>query len=289
MFEFSTTGRFITLHCFTTQLDAARPFAGVVRDAAGNLYGTTYAGGSFGLGAVFKVDPSRHETVLHSFAGGADGAILEGGAVVDAAGNIYGTTVEGGLVSKTCSAGCGTVFEIDASGTKTVLHTFAGPPDGALPEASLVRDAGGNLYGTTVFGGTSKACKSPCGTVFELSTGGQERVLFSFAGAPDAEHPAAGLVRDAAGNLYGTTVSGGNGCAHLGGGGCGTVFKLDPSGNETLLHVFDDAGPDGAFPVSPLTEDAAGNLYGTTPYGGVSQIACQYPISGCGTVFKLTP
>jgi uncharacterized repeat protein (TIGR03803 family) len=170
------------------------------------------------------------------------------------------------------------LYKVDPTGKETVLYSFAGGFDGAFPYAGLVRDVAGNLYGTTVYGGISRACPSGCGVVFKLDPTGKETVLHSFAGGADGGNPLAGLVRDTAGNLYGTTSYGGDlsGC---GGFGCGVVFKLDPTGTETVLYSF-TGGPDGGHPWAGLVLDAAGNLYGTTYYGGAS---------GQGVVFQLTP
>jgi uncharacterized repeat protein (TIGR03803 family) len=185
----------------------------LIRDAAGSLYGTTRAGGpSQSIGVVFKLSPAGIETVLHGFTGGGDGPYA--GLIEDAAGNLYGTT-------QTC--GAGQLFKLSPTGTYTVLHSFLGPPtDGSGPYGDLVRDAAGNLYGTTYFGGAFTF-----GAVFELSPTGTETVLYSFTGGADGFQPRAGLVQDAAGNLYGTTTRGGffsNAC----GTGCGVVFKLTP-------------------------------------------------------------
>ncbi len=155
------------------------------------------------------------------------------------------------------------------SGKESILHSFAGTPDGEDPRSILVRDSAGNLYGTTQYGGT----QGGFGTVFRLDTKGQLTLLHSFSGTPDGEDPYSGLLRDAGGNLYGTTLYGGTG------GGFGTVFKLNAKGKLTLLHSF--AGtPDGEDPQAGLLRDAAGNLYGTTQYGGTN--------GGFGTVFKLS-
>src|SRR5271157_94942 len=163
--------------------------------------------------------------------------------------------------------------------TYSVLYTFTGSPDGAGPDAGLVRDAQGNLYGTTGDGGASGA-----GTVFKVDTTGKETVLYSFAGTGgDGANPYAGLLRDAQGNLYGTTAGGGD-LACLAPYGCGTVFKVDMTGNETVLYSFTGTGGDGASPRAGLLPDAQGNLYGTTSLGG--DLACNAP-AGCGTVFKL--
>jgi uncharacterized repeat protein (TIGR03803 family) len=263
------------LYTFTGGTDGAYPYAGLVRDAAGNLYGTTYGGGdktcfeneSFGCGTVFKLDTTGKETVLHSFTASPDGALPLGGLTRDAAGNLYGTTTYGGNAA--CYSGCGTVFELDSTGKETLLYSFAGGTDGSQPYAGLVRDGAGNLYGTTYWGG-----HFGYGTVFKLDATGEETVLYSFAGA-DGANPVAGLIRDMAGNLYGTTSSGGT-------VGDGTVFELDPSGKETVLHSFAGYPTDGWSPMAPVIRDSAGNLYGTT---------ADYCFDGygCGKVFKLDP
>jgi uncharacterized repeat protein (TIGR03803 family) len=202
------------LHSFAgPPADGGVPFAGLIRDAAGNLYGTTFSGGASGQGVVFKLDTDGEETILHSFAGSpTDGAKPRAGLVRDTAGNLYGTTFSGG------ASGNGVVFKLDMAGKETILHSFAGPPtDGARPVAGLVRDAAGNLYGTTFSGGTSGS-----GVVFKLNTAGKETILHSFPASPtDGAGPWGGLVRDAAGNLYGTTQGGGA-------SGQGVVFKLTP-------------------------------------------------------------
>jgi len=246
------------LYSFTDGKDGGFPAGGLVQDSAGDLYGTTYAGGASGYGVVFRLTKAHKETVLHSFAG-ADGANPVAGLVRDAAGNLYGTTYYGG-------EGLGVVFKVDKTGKETVLHKFSGTLHGAYPFAGLLRDAAGNLYGTTQWGGASNL-----GTVFKLDAGGKETVLYSFSGA-DGEAPRAGVIRDAAGNLYGTTEAGG---AY----GYGTVFKLEKTGKETLLYSF-TGGTDGSRPWAALLRDANGDLYGTASEGGAY---------GYGVVFKLTP
>jgi uncharacterized repeat protein (TIGR03803 family) len=249
---------FTLLHSFSGS-DGATPYAGLVRDSDGNLYGTTYFGGPHVGGTVFKLDTSGVLTVLYSFSGlNNDGADPRAGLVGDSDGNLYGTTVAGG------SYGSGTVFKLDTSHTLTVLYSFSGGGDGAQPQAGLVRDSDGNLYGTTVAGGSNGS-----GTVFKLGTSHTLTVLYSFSGGSDGAHPLAGLVRDSDGNLYGTTPNGG-------GSGLGAVFKLDTSHTLTVLYSF--AGGDGANPYAGLVRDSDGNLYGTTPNGGGS---------GLGAVFKL--
>ena len=262
------------LYSFKGAPDGALPVAGLVRDSAGNLYGTTYQGGASDAGVVFKVDPTRQETVLYSFTGGADGSAPFAGVIRDSAGNLYGTANGGGAF------GAGVVFKVDASGEETVLYSFTGGLDGASPCGGLLRDRAGNLYGTTSYGGASND-----GVVFKLEPSGKEVVLHNFAGFPtDGETPTAGLIGDLAGNLYGTTLFGGSGHCASSNIGCGVIFKLTPSGAEIILHSFAGSPTDGANPVAGLIRDAAGSLYGTTEYGG-SSAACGS--QGCGAVFGL--
>jgi uncharacterized repeat protein (TIGR03803 family) len=222
VFKLDTAGKETILHSFTGGADGGFPLSRLVRDSSGNLYGTTSDGGVFnsgacagsGCGVVFKLATTGKETLLHSFTGGADGTYLFAGLIRDASGNFYGTTVLGGNTSCNSGSGCGTVFKLDTTGKKTGLHKFTGA-SGASPYAALIRDASGNLYGTTYGGGVHGL-----GTVFKLATTGKETVLHSFSG-PDGKNPVAALILDASGNLYGTTFNGG---AH----GLGTVFKLTP-------------------------------------------------------------
>jgi uncharacterized repeat protein (TIGR03803 family) len=283
--------------------NGANPYAGVIFDAAGNLYGTTYGGGIHGGGTVFKLKPNSDgswtESVLHSFCslkGCADGQSLFAGLIFDAAGNLYGTTLYGGDFTN-CGAGCGMVFKLkpnsDGSWTKSVLYTFTGSPDGAYAGGLLIFDAAGNLYGTTDAGGIHGG-----GTVFKLKPNSDgswtESVLYSFCSVKncaDGGIPFGGLIFDAGGNLYGTTTGGGDVTCNSG-NGCGTVFELtqnlDGSWTESVLHSF-TGGADGAGPeFGSLIFDAAGNLYGTTAEGGGSTNCSGY-VGGCGTVFKLRP
>ncbi|HEY6292743.1 MAG TPA: choice-of-anchor tandem repeat GloVer-containing protein [Terriglobia bacterium] len=269
---------YTVVYDFTGGADGGGPFAGLIRDAAGNSYGTTEYGGDLscffgeGCGVVFKLDPAGNETVLYTFTGGPDGALPEAGVISDAAGNLYGTTSSGGDLS--CN--CGVVFKLDPAGDLTVLHTFTGGTDGANPLlGSLIMDSAGSLYGTA-FGGGDLGCNSGygCGVVFTLDTAGNETVVHSFTGGRDGAYPYAGLLRDGAGNLYGTTYQGGDRVCDK---GCGVVFKLNPAGKEIVAHSF-TGGADGANPWAGLIRDNAGNLYGTT-YGILS--------SDAGTVFEL--
>jgi uncharacterized repeat protein (TIGR03803 family) len=273
VFEVSPSGTETVLYSFCSQSgcrDGYYPHADLVRDTKGNLYGTTQFRGAHGGGTVFEVSPSGTETVLYSFcaqSGCTDGYHPRAGLVLDTNGNLYGTTYDGG------ANGEGTVFEVSPSGTETVLHSFcaqSGCTDGSHPRADLILDTSGNLYGTTYDGGANGK-----GTVFEVSPSGIETVLHSFcaqSGCRDGSHPVAGLVLDATGNLYGTT--------YFGGKGRGTVFKVSPSGTETVLHNFIANGTDGYYPAAGLVLDTNGALYGTTLSGGAH---------GGGTVFQVVP
>ena len=264
------------IYSFTGGSDGADPLAGLVRDGVGNLYGTTYAGGDYGSGTVFRLDTTGKEAVLHSFSGGPDGGYPYAGLILDAADKLYGTTDAGGAHNY------GAVFEMPAGGVEGVLYSFTGTGgDGADPLAGLVRDGAGNLYGTTASGGAfglgtvfkvSAGGASGDGIVFKVSPAGKETVLHSFKGGKDGEYPYASVIRDAAGNLYGTTYGGGA-------SGWGTVFEINPTGKETVLYSFAGA-VDGASPEGGLVQDAEGHLYGTTKYGGAF---------GAGTVFELSP
>jgi uncharacterized repeat protein (TIGR03803 family) len=270
---------FKIVYSFKFGNDGAFPAAGLISDAAGNYYGTTYEGGGsthcsdFGCGTVFKIAPDGTESVLHAFAGDKDGWGPWDTLVRDKAGNLYGTTIAGG--GSGCQGqGCGIVFKVAPDGMETMLHSFTGGSDGRFPEAGLVRDKAGNLYGTTEQGGTGyKDCTEGfgSGTIFEITRRGKEKILHSFIGS-DGCLPDAPLLMDAAGNLYGTTSYGGAGAT-----GAGAVFKFAPDGTLTLLYSF-AGGQDGDVPESRLIMDAAGNLYGTTTYGGTK---------GAGVVFKV--
>ncbi len=210
VYRIDASGQETVLHSFLGGSDGSLPAAGVIRDAAGNLYGTTSSGGPLGAGTVYEIDASGQERVLYSFTGGRDGADPLAGLIRDAAGNLYGTTAYGGPITT------GTVFKIDVSGKETVLYSFAGGTDGAHPAAGVLRDAAGNLYGTTSDLGAGSS-----GTIYEVDATGHETVLYSFQGEPDGAYPVGGLAFDGLGNLFGATSSGGP-------GGGGTVFELMP-------------------------------------------------------------
>jgi uncharacterized repeat protein (TIGR03803 family) len=278
VFKLSAGGKETIVHSFSGGPDGATPLAGLVVDSAGNLYGTTYVGGTGcngqGCGTVYKITPGGKEAVLYSFTGGTDGSNPQYvDLVVDAAGNLYGTTAGGGDL--TCGGhgtGCGVVFKLDPTGNETILHAFTGGTDGAYPTTGLVRDSQGNLYGTATTGGNCRAC----GLVFKVDAAGNETVFYNFTEEevqPDLS--ASRLLLDPAGNLYGATLYGGSISE-------GTIFEVSSLGAYTMLHSFDFT--DGAYPVAGLIRDNAGNLYGATSGGG--NTGCS---SGCGVIFKITP
>jgi uncharacterized repeat protein (TIGR03803 family) len=274
VYKLDSNGVETVLYNFSGGVDGATPNAGLVRDSAGNLYGTTYIGGLYNWGTAFMVDPSGNETVLHNFNGaGGDGGDVIGGLIRDSAGNLYGTTQGGGISGCVpgLNIGCGTIYEINPSGDETVLFKFPYPPtDGEWPgDEHLVRDHAGNFYGTSQGGASNPSY----GKVFKLDSAGELTVLHSFTGGAGGSDPWAGLVRDSQGNLYGTTSGGGGAKCY---DGCGIVFKLSPTGKFTVMHEF-TGGPDGGVPFTGLVLDSAGNLYGMTLEGGI----------GDGVVFKI--
>ncbi|HSZ61430.1 MAG TPA: choice-of-anchor tandem repeat GloVer-containing protein [Terriglobales bacterium] len=258
---------FSVVHNFTGGSDGGYPMNGFTTNGTA-LFGTTSSGGTSGLGVVFKISTTGTETVLHTFTGGADGASPNAGVIRNKSGYLFGTTTAGG------ASGVGTVFEVIGK-KESVLYSFAGGKDGAVPDAGLVLDAAGNLYGTTSGGGASGN-----GTVFKLAApataGGQwtESVLYSFGTGTDGSVPVGGVSLDSAGNLYGTTSTGG---AY----GSGTVFQLKPGTpwTENILHNFQNAD-DGATPYAGLIPGKSGVFYGAATDGGTG---------GGGTIFELTP
>ena len=283
----------IVLHSFGSGSDGAEPsYGGLTIDALGNLFGITDTGGGTsgcyygGCGTVFKVAPDGTETVLYAFKGNGDGEFPTGSLIADTAGNLYGTTSYGSGVSG-CADGrtCGTVFKVAPDGTETVLYSFKGRSDGDNPLAGLVADMNGNLYGTTLYGGSTIDCNEGpygCGTVFKLAQDGTETVHHSFTGGIDGNFPVSELILDAAGNLYSTA-------AHGGAYGGGTLYKLAPNGTITVLYAFCAKAhcADGLYPdvLGHLIPDQAGNLYGTTSNGGGTGCGG----AGCGTIFKVAP
>lgn len=267
VFEVTTTGKLKTLHSFGGT-DGEYSYAVPVQGADGNFYGTTYLGGSKDDGTVFKMSPSGALTTLHSF-GGADGSQPLAGLAAGSDGNFYGTTNLGG------SHGDGSVFKVTPSGQFTILHNFcskAACADGQNPYAGLIQASDGNLYGTTLSGGTQGQ-----GTVFKITKGGTLSTLYSFcaqSGCVDGEFPQTGLVQASNGNLYGTTILGG---AY----GSGTIFELTLSGALTTLYsACSQTGcPDGNYLYAGLIQAKDGNLYGVMQIGGAHN---------SGTIFKIT-
>jgi uncharacterized repeat protein (TIGR03803 family) len=359
---------FATIYNFTGGSDGGNPYAGLIQDSAGNLYGTALNGGSghyYADGVVFKMNTSGTETVLYSFGGYPDGGWPETPVVRDKAGNIYGTTTGWGAVFKIdtkgnetvlysftsgsspyqglvidqarnaygttgCgSSGYGTIFKIDHAGSYTLLHTFTGgSSDGACPYyGHLTMDKSGNLYGVTWGGGaygygvlyefsgsgkfivlhsfnnsSSDGCypygsvlmdeagnlygtTSGCGsyyygTIWKVSARGKETILHNFAGTPsDGCTPYAGVARDSKGNLYGVTTACGANFYY------GAVYELSAKGKFTLLHSF--VGTDGYYPLGEVWRTTDGTLFGTTYYGGTGN--CRVYYSTCGTVWKYVP
>jgi uncharacterized repeat protein (TIGR03803 family) len=251
---------FKVLYDFTGGNDGAFPEAGVIRDKAGNLYGTTNQGGVFIGGTVFKLAPDGTETVLHAFDdNGSDGVLPTAGLIMDNAGNLFGT-----------ASTPGTVFKLAPDRTETVLHDFDGGSDGINTFGGVIEDSNANLYGTTAYGGSSACGGDGCGIVFEITAGGEEKILYAFQGTADGAFPQAGLFRKSA-VLCGTTTGGGA-------NGFGTVFKFS-RGSERVVHAF-TGGTDGKYPLAgtPIM-DSARNLYATAQGGA----------GGCGTIFRLAP
>ncbi|HTR23471.1 MAG TPA: choice-of-anchor tandem repeat GloVer-containing protein [Terriglobales bacterium] len=248
------------------------PYGPLMLDGNGNLYGETLGFGQATTGAVFKLTPGGTETVLHWFGGHKDAKFPNPGLVMDAGGNIYGTTRGGGGYKG------GTVFQLNPAGVETILYSFGQKKTlqyGMVPEGGLLMDASGKLYGTNSAQGPYGA---GYGTVFELTPGGTPNVLYTFQGQPDGSRPMGSLVMDAKGTLYGTTSYGGM-------YGAGTVFKVNSAG-EQILYSF-TGGADGGNPMDGLVMDEKGNLYGTTLRGGNTQ--CPLYSGGCGVVFKIVP
>ncbi len=264
--------------------DGVRPLA-ALHAIDGTLYGTTQEGGistrhcTFGCGTVFRVAPSGAESIVYRFTGGIDG-VAPSSRLVTLNGALAGTT-NGGGSGTACYAGCGTVFRVDTDGkAPKILYAFKGGRDGAAPLGGLTV-VGAALYGTTEYGGTRKGdCFNGCGTVFRLDSNGKnERIVHRFTGGSDGANPLDTLL-EINGSLYGTTSYGGKAtplCVH----GCGTVFRIDPNGKETILYRFEYAlkSSDAAFPVAGLLF-SKGLFYGTSLGGGSAAL---------GTVFVLDP
>jgi uncharacterized repeat protein (TIGR03803 family) len=314
VFVITPTGSESIFHSFTGYRDSGGPTAALIQASDGNFYGTSLGGGANNAGTIFKITPAGVETLIYSFAGGvSDGQGPYASLVQARDGNFYGTTHQGG------TNGDGTLFKITPAGSETLLHSFTGGTDGSLPLGSLIQASNGNLYTATessgmsqsgslvmftltgaettvysfnsgaegqkpigiiqandgnFYGTTKQGGTSGNGTVFKLTPAGVESVLYSFAGGiTDGSQPLAALIQASDGNFYGTTNQGGA-------SGNGTVFKITPSGVESVLYSFAGGTTDGSQPQAALIQASDGNLYGTTNQGGAS---------GNGTVFKITP
>jgi uncharacterized repeat protein (TIGR03803 family) len=255
---------FNTLHSFGQLPYGAQPGV-LVPGNDGHFYGTTQTGGANGKGTVFSISPSGALTTLYSFTGGDDGGEADPGLVLGNDGNFYGTTIRGGTNQS------GAIFKITPSGGFSNLYSFPTRTDTAyFPFAALVPGADGNFYGTTASGGVYSN-----GMVFKMSVTGALTPLYSFTGLLDGAHPWTALAQGSDGNFYGTTAFGGSNDA-------GTVFKITPSGALTSLYSF-TGGSDGDSSYGALVQGSDGNFYGTTPYGGISNL-----YNGWGTVFRIT-
>jgi uncharacterized repeat protein (TIGR03803 family) len=294
IFTFSSTGKEKVIYSFTGGADGYQPSSGLIRDSKGNFYGTTFFGGDAncpdnfgtapGCGTVYKLDSSNNLSVLYTFTGGTDGAWPQG-LVMDSAGNLYGVTFYGGNLSCPLLAGigCGVVFKISSTGVFSVLYSFQGGADGAVPFGFLT------LHGTAVYGGTQEGgtlgdCGGGgCGVIFAVSTStGAEKPLYAFTGGADGSLPTSQFLFDSKGNLYGTTYAGGDlSCSNQNSVGCGVIFRLSPAGKESAIYAFKGT-PDAANPAWGLTADSSGNGYGTTIYGGSSNLGAVFKISSKG-------
>jgi len=295
VFKMTPAGALTTLYTFCSQLyctDGADPQAGLVQASDGNFYGTTYWGGAYAQGTVFKITPAGDLTTLYSFCSQtncADGEYPEAGLVQASNGNLYGTTVAGGSTSTCLGCGYGTVFEITLAGQLTTLYSFCsqeGCADGVNPVDGLVQATDGNLYGTTSLAGAYGG-----GTVFGITPAGQLTTLYSFCAqtnCTDGYYPQAGLIQASDGNLYGTTYYGGANWANNNFGFGGTVFEISLTGQFNTLYSFCSQAncSDGTYPDAGLVQASDGNFYGTTEGGGIYYGICHI---GCGTAFEITP
>jgi uncharacterized repeat protein (TIGR03803 family) len=316
VFELDTGNNETVLYSFAGGTDGAYPYGSMIRDSAGNLYGTTTAGGSSTCqcGTVFKVSSSGTETVLYRFRGGTDGAFPYGGVIRDSAGNLYGTTTNGGY------SDYGTIFKLNASGEESVLYRFRGGSDTYSPGGGLIRDSKGNLYGATCecgtgtpladggvlfeldtsnqltvlaglpYGGSFAApafCYSGaiCGTsleqaVWEVTKSEEYTTLYDFPSYNDGSILQGGVVENSAGDLYGVTSC-------CGEGDWGVLYEVTKGGVGETLYAFSGYA-DGGYPQGTLVLDKEGNLYGTAPAGGDGNCISGYSY-GCGVVYKFTP
>ncbi len=263
VYQLTPAGVETVLWSFGAVGDGSYPETGVIYGADDNLYGTTFSGGANIGGTVFRVTSAGAETVLWSFdyvstSVGPNARLVQGSD-----GNFYGSTAGSG------PSDGGSIFRITPSGVYTVLWTFGTGQDGLYPSGRLMQASDGNLYGTTISGGTHSG-----GTVYKLTPGGVETVLWNFGGPGDGQSPEAGVIQGMDGNFYGTTGSGGPIC-------CGTVFRLTPAGVENVLWGFGPSnvvGSGGAQPIGDLLQGTDGSLYGTTYGGGTAALGTVYKV-----------
>jgi uncharacterized repeat protein (TIGR03803 family) len=264
VFQITTGGTLTTMHNFNrfNPTDGSQPYAGLIQATDGNLYGTTYRGGSHNVGTVYRITTTGTMKTLHDLDYQPDGALPYAGLVQATNGAFYGTASNGG-------GEFGTAFIATAFGQYIPIYTFINSFIGANPVAGLVQASNGNLYGAAASGGSDG-----CGALFEMTLSGAYTMVHDFTG-DDGCSPQATLFQGSDGNLYGTASAGGGGGQ---GHNYGTAFKITPSGTFTLLHTFD--GTDGTYPTGALIQATDGNFYGTTQYGGAYNQ---------GTIFKVTP
>ena len=290
IFKLNSSGKETVLHQFSGLANGASPVAPLTRDVAGNLYGVTKEGGNtsstfaYGHGVVFKITPQGRFSVLHKFvASGGEGALPSGPLTIDSAGNLYGTTEQGGSSSTSCNNGCGVVFKITSKGVFSVLHAFT-EPDGFLPRGNLILDSAGNIYGTTDFGGPNGGFNPSTGVLFKLTTQGQYTVVASFnSGDCFDDCSPSYIVRDSAGNFFGIGYD-----VDSGGYNNGGIFEVNTSDSQSMVYNFcfgvDVACPNGAEPFGQIVE-SAGLLYGTAETGGGST----QQEFGQGVVYEAAP
>lgn len=275
VYQMDRHGNETVLYSFTgvTKGDAAFAEGPLIRDSQGNFYGTTEGGGTdcdgsgAGCGTVFKLDSNGNETVLHAFTDSYGGQGPNSGVVRDSSGNLYGANYSGGVDN------AGSIFEVDANGNYTLLHSFTcAHNDGCYPNlVPMIIDKKGNIYGVTAYGGSAGGW----GVVYKFEPSGNTlKILYSFSGGADGGYPMGALLRDSSGNFYGTTLNGGSG---YGNNGDGVVYKL-AKGVQSVLYTI-PAGGSGPYGAG-LIMDGTGNLFGTTSFSGAYQR---------GSVFKIDP
>jgi len=289
VFKVDSAGNVTPLYEFSGD-DGANPLGALVQASDGNFYGTTNWGGVYNEGTVFKIDSSGDFTTLYSFSGGNDGGDVASGVIQATDEYLYGTTFHGG------TSNSGTIFRLDLLGNLATLYSFSGGADGYGPEGGIIQASDGLFYGGTQNGGDFSCAAGPgngCGTVYKVDSQGNLTTLYAFSGGQDGAEMDEILLQASDGDLYGTTVFGGDStCTVSTYTGCGTIFKIDSSGNFTPLYAF-TGGADGGVPFSSLIQASDGDFYGTNTAGGdascsVTASGENYPTYiGCGTVFKM--